>query len=145
MQAAGRAKNRGEKAVNGVILLRSAVTARQGLVRDLRQKFLDGVMEDDPEAAMYETEFKAAEEALRKLTELLRRKEAALGVDEQQELHELASSDYMRMRMNARALKIRLQLRLHARKFELDPVERALQRLVNGEVHVVEQKAVALI
>ncbi|KAJ7912883.1 hypothetical protein B0H13DRAFT_1874459 [Mycena leptocephala] len=127
-----RAKNCGEKAVNSVILLRSAVTARQGLVRDLRQKFLDGVMEDDPEAAMYETEFKAAEEALRKLTELLRRKEAALGVDEQQELHELASSDYMRIRMNARTLKIRLRLRLRARKFELDPVERALRRLVNG-------------
>ncbi|KAJ7896179.1 hypothetical protein B0H13DRAFT_2338508 [Mycena leptocephala] len=126
-----RAKNRGEKAVNGVILLRSAVTARQGLVRDLRQKFLDGVMEDDPEAAMYETEFKAAEEALRKLTELLRRKEAALGVDEQQELYELASSDYMCIRMNTRALKIRLRLRLRARKFELDPVERALRRLVN--------------
>ncbi|KAJ7895431.1 hypothetical protein B0H13DRAFT_1624347, partial [Mycena leptocephala] len=124
-------KNRGEKAVNSVILLRSAVTARQGLVHDLRQKFLDAVMEEDPDAAMYKTEFKAAEEALRKLKELLQWKEAALGVDEQQDLHELVSSEYMRIRMNARALKIRLQLRLHARKFELDPVERALRRLVN--------------
>ncbi|KAJ7891128.1 hypothetical protein B0H13DRAFT_2234846 [Mycena leptocephala] len=106
-----RAKNRGEKAVNGVILLRSAVTARQGLLRDLRQKFLDAVMEEDPDAALYETEFKGAEEALHKLKELLRRKEAALGIDEQQELHELASSEYMRIRMNARALKIRLRAR----------------------------------
>ncbi|KAJ7907614.1 hypothetical protein B0H13DRAFT_1879447 [Mycena leptocephala] len=81
-----RAKNHGEKAVNSVILLRSAVTAHQGLVRNLCQKFLDGVMEDDPEAAMYKTEFKAAEEVLRKLTELLRWKEAVLGIDEQQEL-----------------------------------------------------------
>jgi hypothetical protein len=138
MQAAGRAKNRGEKAVNGVILLRSAVTARQGLLRDLRQKFLDAVMEEDPDAALYEAEFKAAEEALHKLKELLRQKEAALGVDEQQELHELANSEYMRIRMNARALKIRLRLRLHARKFELDPVEWALRRLVNGEFQDVE-------
>ncbi|KAJ7899941.1 hypothetical protein B0H13DRAFT_2336707 [Mycena leptocephala] len=126
-----RTKNRGEKAVNGVILLRSAMTACQGLVHDLRQKFLDAVMEEDPDAAMYETEFKAAEEALRKLKELLRQKEAALGVDEQQDLQELASSEYMHICMNARTLKIRLRLHLHARKFELDPVERALRRLVN--------------
>jgi hypothetical protein len=138
MQAAGRAKNRGEKAVNGAILLWSAVTARQGLVCDLHQKFLDAVMEDGPDAALYETEFKAAEEVLRKLKELLQQKEAVLGVDEQQELHELASSEYMCICMNARALKIHLQLRLRARKFELDPVEQALQRLVNGEFQDVE-------
>ncbi|KAJ7832722.1 hypothetical protein B0H13DRAFT_2370815 [Mycena leptocephala] len=94
-------------------------TKNRGLVHDLRQKFLDAVMEEDPDAAMYETEFKAAEEALRKLKELLT------------DLHELASSEYMRIRMNTRALKIRLRLRLCARKFELDPVERALRRLVN--------------
>jgi hypothetical protein len=87
---------------------------------------------------MYETEFRAAEEVLRKLKELLRRKEAVLGVNERQDLHELASSEYMRIRMNARALKIRLRLRLRARKFELDPVERALRRLVNSEVQNVE-------
>ncbi|KAJ7874854.1 hypothetical protein B0H13DRAFT_2348424 [Mycena leptocephala] len=105
--------------------------ARQGLVHNLHQKFLDTVMEEDPDAAMYGTKFKAAEKALCKLKELLWQKEAALGVDERQDLHELASSEYMRIRMNTRALKIRLQLCLHARKFELDPVERALQRLVN--------------
>ncbi|KAJ7867489.1 hypothetical protein B0H14DRAFT_2177689, partial [Mycena olivaceomarginata] len=38
---------------------------------------------------------------------------------------------YMRLWMNARALKLRLRERLRARKFEMDVVERAYRRLMN--------------
>lgn len=77
-------------------------------------------------------ELKTAEEGLQKAERTLARKEEALGVNERLELRELAKSEYMQLRMNARALKYRLRARLRARKFELDEVERAYRRLVNG-------------
>lgn len=99
---------------------------------ELRNKFLDAVRDEDPHAAMYQTDLKTAQEALSKAELSLRRKEAALGVNEHEELKNLANSEYMRLRMNARALKLRLRERLRARKFEMDVVERAYRRLLNG-------------
>jgi hypothetical protein len=116
------------------MLLRAVVKTRRGQVQELRQKFLDGVENDDPHAALYQTELESVQEALVKAEASLRRKEEALGVDEHQELEQLLNSEYMRLRMNARALKLRLRQRLRWRKFELDPVERNLRRLVNGEL-----------
>jgi len=115
-----------------VILLRTAVKTREVQVRELRQKFLDGVSDEDNHSVLYETEWRAAQEALEKSLASLRRKERALGVNEQQELQKLIKSEYMRVRMNARALKLRLRQRLRARKFEMDVVERTYRRLLNG-------------
>ncbi|KAJ7851451.1 hypothetical protein B0H13DRAFT_1905137 [Mycena leptocephala] len=126
-----RTKTRGQKAVNAVMLLRSALKTRRAHVQELRQKFLDAVENEDPLAAIYEMDLESAQDALRKAEVNLQRKEEALGVGQFQELEALANSVYMRCRMNARALKLWLWQRLRARKFELDPVERTLRRLVN--------------
>ncbi|KAF7360907.1 hypothetical protein MSAN_01120600 [Mycena sanguinolenta] len=138
-----RAKNRGEKAVNAVMLLRSAIKTREAQVEECRKKFLDAVVEEDEDAGLYEAEYDASKEALVKAQSSLRRKEQALGVDEQAELKSLAKSEYMRLRMNARALKLRLRERLRARKFELDVVERSYRRLVNAaKLHAHTESAV---
>ncbi|KAJ6524780.1 hypothetical protein B0H19DRAFT_1214956 [Mycena capillaripes] len=126
-----RSKTRGQQAVNAVMLLHAAVKTRQGQVRELRQRFLDAVQQDHPDAAMCQAEYLATQQALQKAEGTLRRKEEALGVDEQEELEQLANSEYMQLHMNARALKLRLRERLRARKFEMDVVERAYRRLLN--------------
>ncbi|KAF8207303.1 hypothetical protein K438DRAFT_2084583 [Mycena galopus ATCC 62051] len=118
-----RAKNRGQQAVNGVVLLRAAVKTREDEVDRLQKKFLVSVDTDDDAAPLYQLEFVAAEEALAKSKQNLKRKEAALGVTEHAELHTLVKSEYIRVRMNARTLKFRVRERLRARKFELDIVE----------------------
>jgi hypothetical protein len=115
------------------MLLRSAIQTRRVHLDELRQKYLDAVEAEDDDAAMYEREFKQAQAALTTSVANLRRKEAALGVNEYDELEALATSEYMRARMNARALKLRLRERLRARKFEMDVVERAYRRLMNGK------------
>ncbi|KAJ7811762.1 hypothetical protein B0H13DRAFT_2243255 [Mycena leptocephala] len=98
---------------------------------------------DDPHAALYQTELESIQEALAKAEASLQRKEEALGVDEHQELEQLLNSEYMRLRMNTRALKLRLRQRLRWRKFELDPVERNLRRLVNdSKLHAHTASAV---
>ncbi|KAJ7873548.1 hypothetical protein B0H14DRAFT_3438323 [Mycena olivaceomarginata] len=138
-----RNKNLGQRAVNAVVLLRSSMKARQELCHELREKYLRAVEDGDEAAAMYEREFREAEEALAKAQANLRRKEAALGVIEHAELQELVKSEYMRLRMNARALKLRLRERLRARKFEMDVVERAYRRLMNdSKLHAHTESAV---
>ncbi|KAJ7754282.1 hypothetical protein B0H14DRAFT_2405032, partial [Mycena olivaceomarginata] len=136
-------KTRGQQAVNAVMLLRSAIQTRRVHLDELRQKYLDAVEAEDDDAAMYEREFKQAQAALTTSVANLRRKEAALGVNEYDELEALATSEYMRARMNARALKLRLRERLRARKFEMDVVERAYRRLMNdSKLHAHTASAV---
>lgn len=114
------------------MLLRAAIDTRRAQVAEQRQQFVDAVSVGDSNAPVFQTELRAAEEALVKAQGQLRRKEGELGVDEYEELQQLAKSEYMRHRMNARALKIKLRDRIQKRKFEMDPVERAYRRLVNG-------------
>lgn len=85
-----------------------------------------------PEAEALQMDVEAAEAALKETKEKLHRKEGELGVTERQDLKKLLNSQYMRLVMNARALKLRLVQRLQHRKFEMDPVERACRRLLNG-------------
>lgn len=54
--------------------------------------------------------------------------ERALGVNQMKTYRHLAASEFIALRMNARAKKIRLRDRLRARKFERDRIERAVRR-----------------
>ncbi|KAJ7450463.1 hypothetical protein FB451DRAFT_1186860 [Mycena latifolia] len=126
-----RLKTKGQQAVNSVLIMRSALKTRSIELRRLRDTYLDAVMDEDPDAGLHQVAFKTAEEAMKATECKLREKEAALGVAERQSLNGLADSEYMRLRMNARALKRRLRDRLRGRKFELDRVERSFRRLVN--------------
>ncbi|KAJ7476805.1 hypothetical protein FB451DRAFT_1173660 [Mycena latifolia] len=124
-----RSKNKGQQAVNAVILMRGALKARETQLEKLRQSYLDAVMEEDPSAPLHEVAFDSANEAFTKAEAKLRQKEAVLGVSERQALRGLVNSDYMRLRI----LKRRLRDCLRSRKFELDKVEHSFQRLVNDQ------------
>ncbi|KAJ7070464.1 hypothetical protein B0H15DRAFT_957666 [Mycena belliarum] len=128
-----RTKKKGQDAVNAVLLLRTSVKIRKAQVAELRQEFLDAVMDAEPDAPLRKIAFESASESLEKAQSELDRKEAALGVTERQSLNGLGSSQYLQLKMNARALKRRLRDRLRARKFELDRVERSFRRLVNEQ------------
>ncbi|KAJ7627710.1 hypothetical protein DFH06DRAFT_1338877 [Mycena polygramma] len=115
-----RSKKRGEQAVNAVMLLQAAIKTRKAIL-----------------------DLQTARDALDKMESTLRRKEAALGVSDAEELANLAGSEYLRVRMNTRALKLRLRERLRARKFEMDVVERAYRRLMNdAKLHAHTASAV---
>ncbi|KAJ7121193.1 hypothetical protein C8R44DRAFT_831780 [Mycena epipterygia] len=132
---ARRSKKRGEKAVEAVILLRTAVKTMRKHVADLEASFLEAVEEDDPDAPLVQVQVQSAEEALSAAVKKLRQKETALGVHEKQALTHLGKSKYMGFRMNAQALKRRIRDRLRSRKFELDKIERSFRRLVNGKAN----------
>ncbi|KAJ7220486.1 hypothetical protein GGX14DRAFT_532534 [Mycena pura] len=126
-----QSKRHGQQAVQAVILLWTAVKARQAEVAQLRLVFLEAVDDGDADADVHQIRYDAAVDALSKAQKKLRDKEAALGVVEHQELKKLGKSNYIRLRMNARAMLRRMRDRLRSRKFELDRVERSFRRLVN--------------
>ncbi|KAJ7687669.1 hypothetical protein B0H16DRAFT_1670060 [Mycena metata] len=138
-----RSKNSGQQAVNNIILLRGSLKTRQQQLAEARAAFVDAAEAGRPEAEALQMDVEAAEAALKETKEKLRRKEGELGVTERQDLKKLLNSQYMRLVMNARALKLRLVQRLQHRKFEMDPVERACRRLLNdAKLHAHTEAAV---
>ncbi|KAJ7484357.1 hypothetical protein FB451DRAFT_1392915 [Mycena latifolia] len=107
----GRSKNKGQQAVNAVILMRGALKARETQVENLQQAFLNAVMDEDASAPLHQVAFDSTDEALKTAQTKLRQKESALGVTERQSLRGLANSE----------------------KFELDKVEHSFRRLVNDQ------------
>ena len=79
-----------------------------------------------------ENKYNTALSASERISALLRQKERALGPIERQQLRKLVTSPYLRDRMNALALKIRLWDKLRSRKFELERLERTFRKQVNG-------------
>ncbi|KAJ7084729.1 hypothetical protein C8R44DRAFT_545575, partial [Mycena epipterygia] len=128
-----RSKNKGQQAINAILLLRSAVKKQTDHVNHLRAKFLGAAEDADEEADYYQVEFDKADAARAKAEKTLREKERALGVGEHQALSKMSHIQYYSARMNARAMKRRLRDRLRQRKFELDLVERSFRRLVNEQ------------
>ncbi|KAJ7744004.1 hypothetical protein B0H14DRAFT_3097169 [Mycena olivaceomarginata] len=126
-----RSKNKGQQAINAILLLRSAVKKQTDYVNRLRAKFLGAAEDADEEADYYQVEFDKADAARATAEKTLREKERALGVGERRALGKMSHLQYYNARMNARATKRRLRDRLRQRKFELDLVERSFRRLVN--------------
>lgn len=79
-----------------------------------------------------ENKYTSALAASERISNLLRHKERALGPIERQRLRKLVNSPYLRDRMNAFALKIRLRDKLRSRKFELERLERTFRKQING-------------
>ena len=63
----------------------------------------------------------------------LKKCKSALGVDGRQNLAKLVNNEYLKLRMNARAIKTRLLQRLQKRKFELERLEKSYRNVMNGE------------
>ncbi|KAJ3761312.1 hypothetical protein EV360DRAFT_38080, partial [Lentinula raphanica] len=80
------------------------------------------------EIAEAETQLPLLREKLSETRSALAREERKLGVEDKATYRHLGGSPFINLRMNARAIKIRLRSRLAARKFERDRVERTFRR-----------------
>ncbi|KAJ7219844.1 hypothetical protein C8J57DRAFT_1095127 [Mycena rebaudengoi] len=129
-----RSKNKGQQAVNAVVLLQGAIKTRKQQVREYRTAYLDAVEEEDEDAHMHKVRFEAAEDALAKAEGNLKKKKEALGITDLRRLKSLENDKFIGLCMNARALKRRLRDHLRSRKFKLDRVERSCRRLLNGKL-----------
>ncbi len=110
-------------------LLETLTKEREDLLTDqadtpLLAQLLSG---DDPAADLESLNAKITKYKL-----LIRKKVEELGVDELSDFQSLLNSKFLQLRMNARALKMRIRQRLRDRKFELDRLERSYRTAVNG-------------
>lgn len=65
------------------------------------------------------------------------RKFDALGIAESNELNSLKNNAFLRTRMNALAIKVRLRDKLRQRKFELERLERSYRRTATGKLFIL--------
>lgn len=117
-----RRKDAGKVAVEEVLRLRKILKVLKDRVADLEDTITDeDVNEVDIEMAM--RDLPPAKMKLQKCQEDVRRKEAALGIDQRHALKQLVNSGYIQARMNARAVKFRLREKLRSRQFEMERVK----------------------
>ncbi|KAJ7430688.1 hypothetical protein B0H11DRAFT_2391891 [Mycena galericulata] len=122
-----RAKNAAKIAVEEALRLRKVLGVLKAKVQTLEERIVEDEL-DAVDMDMAIRDLNQAKEKLQTCQDTVRRKEAALGVDDRHRLTNLVNSAYIQARMNARALKFRLRAKLRARKFELDRVERTFRR-----------------
>lgn len=93
-----------------------------------------GVYDPDMDATDASNRRNDVQDMIDKLTETIKRKRTALGLSGQARLTSLLGNEFLRLRMNARALKSRIRDRLRQRKFELERLERAYRKTSNGKL-----------
>lgn len=125
----GRSKNKGKQAVQAVLALETSLAHQRKEVEKLEMTLAKG---DSFDVSELSQQLDDARTHLALLQQGLQRKRGLLGVDEQQDLRKLQGDSFLRIRMNALALKERIRDRLRQRKFEIEKLERNYRHSTNG-------------
>jgi hypothetical protein len=121
--------------VETILSLQHNLETFQAEVQDLEAQLLGPRhMADSVEFTIQLNECRAK---CNRFTLAIQRHRKALGVDDRLKLERLKNNVYLRIRMNALAVKHRLRGRIRQRKFEIEKLERAYRRTVNGEFFLV--------
>ena len=127
----GRSKNKGRQAVQAILVLENALELHKKTVTKLEMTLAENDLHD---IIALSEELQDARSHQSRLEQGLRWKKLVLGVSEQADLRKLQNDAFLRLRMNALALKQRLRDRLRQRKFEIERLERSYRRSANGEL-----------
>lgn len=125
----GRSKAKGKQAVQAVLELAESIQLQKRTITKLEATLAQTSMVDMVDLS---EQLRDAREHLKCLEHGFHRKKNALGIGERANLHTLQQDTFLRLRMNALALKQRLRNRLRQRKFEIEKLERSYRRSVNG-------------
>ncbi|KAF8969035.1 hypothetical protein BDZ97DRAFT_1754964 [Flammula alnicola] len=131
-----RSKNNARYVVERTLQLRKARDILKNQIRELEDVISDELSKG---YAIVEAELALPEFCIhfQNLVAQVQAAEHALGVGDRSKLKQLVNNPFVSTRMNACALKIRLQEKLRCRKFELDQLERSFHHQVNQ--HKVDQ------
>ena len=129
MWSTGRSKAKGKQAVQAVLELAESIRLQKHAITKLETTLAQISILD---MADLSEQLQDARAHLAHLERGYDRKKNALGIGERANLHKLQQDTFLRLRMNALALKQRLRDRLRQRKFEIEKLERSYRRSVNG-------------
>jgi len=122
-------KNKGAEAIATILALENILEQHNSTVHELENAILSGtanIVDIDLQLSEYRGKSK-------RVADNIRKRKWNLGVSDQANLKGLRNNAYLRIRMNARAVKTRLRDRLRSRKFEVEKLERSYRRTVNGK------------
>ncbi|GBE84393.1 hypothetical protein SCP_0603720 [Sparassis crispa] len=125
-----RSRDKGKRAIETVLALQKTLVAYQENIRDLKLKLLadnDVLDTQEIDLQLVDARSKSA-----RIASALECKKAALGIGECAQLVRLACNVFLRIRMNAHAIKHRIRDRLHQCKFELKHLERSYRQTINN-------------
>jgi hypothetical protein len=129
----GRSKDLGKQAVEEVLALQETRAIHKKALDAMEAKLESGLDNEHEDITDFTMLLSEARSKMSRIQETFRCKKAALGVDGRLNLQLLTENTFLRLRMNARALKKRIRDRLHQRKFELERLERAYRHTCNGK------------
>ncbi|KII82981.1 hypothetical protein PLICRDRAFT_84208, partial [Plicaturopsis crispa FD-325 SS-3] len=125
-----RSKNRGKMAVDKILALQKSEEEYKAAEAALEEQ-LAGDYDEDVDVGDIARELSEVRRKRSTMSANIRGRIAALGTTDRANLHRLATNEYVRVRMNARALKKRIRDRLRQRKFELERLEREYRHTMN--------------
>lgn len=117
-----------DRAISDVIADRGRVKDIETEIKDLQQKRSGEDDEDEDDAI--QSQVHELEKVLNETRARLKDMEKALGVGGRKRLAQLKGNTYLRLRMNARALKARLRSKVIDHKFERSQLERAYRHQI---------------
>jgi hypothetical protein len=124
----GRSKNKGKQAIEAILALEEGLELQKKTISKLETLLVTSDLTDTPNLVQ---QLQDARQHSSKMETGLRHKKASLGISEQADLVKLKQNSFLRLRMNALALKQRVRDRLRQRKFEIEKFERSYRHGTN--------------
>lgn len=124
-----QSKNKGAEAIAAILALENVLEQHRLMVHELENCILSGTM-NIIDIDMQLSEYRGKCE---RVADNIQKRKNSLGVSDQANLKDLRNSAYLRIRMNACAVKTRLRNKLRNHKFEIEKLERSYRRTVNGK------------
>ncbi|KAJ3717384.1 hypothetical protein C8R42DRAFT_586975 [Lentinula raphanica] len=138
-----QSRQAGRKAVETALRLKKACETLVDRISKL-EEIISDLDAEDYDIADAEAQLPALQKRLSDSRLALLHEEQKLGVEDKASYQHLARSPFINLRMNARAIKMRLRSRLTARKFECDRLERSFRRQQHNDrkVHIHTEDSV---
>ncbi|KZS99491.1 uncharacterized protein LAESUDRAFT_667904, partial [Laetiporus sulphureus 93-53] len=124
-----RTKNGAKHAIEAILALQKSADAYKTMIRDLEHKLARPINSVD--IAELSLQLEEARHRAAQTSDTISRKKAALGISDRVRLTKLLNDEFLRIRMNAQALKQRIRDRLRHRKFEIERLERSYRQTVS--------------
>ena len=129
----GQSPNKGRHIVEAILALEKTLAIHDGDIRNLEACLLtvglhDNFVQQDIPAQLNDLQTRRT-----RISQALTHKKEALGIETRMLLRDISTNDYLRLCINAHALKQCIQDQLHQCKFELKRLKQAYRMTVNGK------------
>ncbi|KAG0703204.1 hypothetical protein DFH29DRAFT_981988 [Suillus ampliporus] len=136
-----QSRNKVAEVITTVLALEKTLEAQEASIRELEMQLHSGRVPDIVEFNLQLADIRSRRV---KTADTLRRRRAALGMEDKVNLEKMKKDIYLMVRLNALAVKTRIRDRLRQRKFELERLERSYRATINAEhkLHANTQQSI---